>query len=33
MPVEWRGLLEDLAPVFARHSTHRLFMTLARVPW
>lgn len=29
MPAEWRGLLEELAPVFARHSTHRLFMLLA----
>src|SRR5262245_54345002 len=29
MPAEWRGLLEELAPVFERHSTHRLFMALA----
>lgn len=29
MPAEWRGLLEELAPVFARRSTHRLFMLLA----
>ena len=29
MPAEWRGLLEQLAPVFARRSTHRLFMALA----
>jgi DDE superfamily endonuclease len=29
MPTEWRGLLEELAPVFARRSTHRLFMALA----
>jgi hypothetical protein len=29
MPAEWRGLLEELAPVFARRSTHRLFMVLA----
>ena len=29
MPAEWRGLLEDLAPVFARRSTHRLFTALA----
>ncbi|MGH3155345.1 MAG: IS701 family transposase [Streptosporangiaceae bacterium] len=29
MPAEWRGLLEELAPVFARRSTHRLFMALA----
>jgi len=28
-PAEWRGLLEELAPVFARRSTHRLFMALA----
>src|SRR5438046_488175 len=32
MPAEWRGLLEDLAPVFARRSTHRLFMALACCP-
>jgi hypothetical protein len=29
MPREWRELLEGLAPVFARRSTHRLFMALA----
>ncbi len=29
MPREWRELLEELAPVFARRSTHRLFMVLA----
>jgi hypothetical protein len=29
MPAEWRDLLEELAPVFARRSTHRLFMLLA----
>lgn len=29
MPREWRELLEQLAPVFARRSTHRLFMMLA----
>jgi len=29
MPAEWRELLEQLAPAFARRSTHRLFMTLA----
>lgn len=29
MPREWRELLEELAPVFARRSTHRLFMALA----
>ncbi len=29
MPPEWRELLEELAPVFARRSTHRLFMALA----
>ena len=29
MPAEWRELLEELAPVFARRSTHRLFMALA----
>jgi hypothetical protein len=29
VPAEWRGLLEELAPVFARRSTHRLFMALA----
>jgi hypothetical protein len=29
MPAEWRGLLEELAPVFARRSAHRLFMALA----
>jgi DDE superfamily endonuclease len=29
MPAQWRGLLEELAPAFARRSTHRLFMALA----
>ena len=29
MPREWRELLEELAPVFARRSTHRVFMALA----
>jgi DDE superfamily endonuclease len=29
MPREWRELLEQLAPVFARRSTRRLFMALA----
>ena len=29
MPAQWRDLLEELAPVFARRSTHRLFMVLA----
>ncbi|MDR3659642.1 MAG: transposase [Mycobacterium sp.] len=29
MPVTWRDLLEELAPVFARRSTHRLFVGLA----
>ena len=29
MPREWRELLEELAPAFARRSTHRLFMMLA----
>lgn len=29
MPPEWRELLEELAPVFARRSTHRLFTVLA----
>ncbi|MGH7732982.1 MAG: IS701 family transposase [Gemmatimonadales bacterium] len=29
MPPQWRDLLEQLAPVFARRSTHRLFMALA----
>ena len=29
MPREWRELLEQLGPVFARRSTHRLFMALA----
>jgi hypothetical protein len=29
LPPEWRDLLEQLAPVFARRSTHRLFMVLA----
>jgi hypothetical protein len=29
MPAEWRELLEELAPAFARRSTHRLFMALA----
>ena len=29
MPVTWRDLLEELAPAFARRSTHRLFVALA----
>jgi hypothetical protein len=29
MPVSWRGLLAELAPVFRRRSTHELFMALA----
>lgn len=29
MPGAWRDLLEELAPVFARRSTHRLFVALA----
>ena len=29
MPPEWRDLLEQLAPVFARRSTYRLFTALA----
>jgi hypothetical protein len=29
MPAEWRELLEELAPVFARRSTYRLFTALA----
>jgi hypothetical protein len=29
MPPQWRDLLGELAPVFARRSTHRLFMALA----
>ena len=29
MPQEWRELLEELAPVFARRSTFRLFTALA----
>jgi hypothetical protein len=29
MPREWRDLLEQLAPVFARRPAHRLFMALA----
>lgn len=29
MPREWREMLDELAPVFARRSTHRLFMALA----
>jgi DDE superfamily endonuclease len=29
MPREWRELLEELSPVFARRSAHRLFMALA----
>jgi DDE superfamily endonuclease len=29
MPPQWRDLLEQAAPVFARRSTHRLFMALA----
>jgi hypothetical protein len=29
VPAEWRGPLEELAPVFARRPAHRLFMALA----
>jgi hypothetical protein len=29
MPAQWEELLEELAPAFARRSTHRLFMALA----
>jgi DDE superfamily endonuclease len=29
MPATWRDLLDELAPVFARRSTHRLFVALA----
>ena len=29
MPAQWRELLEQLAPAFARRSTHRLFVALA----
>jgi hypothetical protein len=29
MPAQWRELLEELAPVFTRRSTHRLFVVLA----
>lgn len=29
MPVTWRDLLDELAPVFSRRSTHRLFVALA----
>ena len=29
MPAEWRSMLDEFAPVFARRSTHRLFMLLA----
>ena len=29
MPVTWRDLLEELAPVFSRRSTYRLFVALA----
>jgi hypothetical protein len=29
MPATWRDLLEELAPVFGRRSTHRLFVALA----
>jgi hypothetical protein len=29
MPSTWRDLPEELAPVFARRSTHRLFVALA----
>jgi DDE superfamily endonuclease len=29
VPATWRDLLEQLRPVFARQSTHRLFVTLA----
>jgi hypothetical protein len=28
MPPQWRDLLEELAPAFARRSTHRLFAAL-----
>lgn len=28
MPAGWRAMLDELAPMFARHSTHRLFMLL-----
>jgi hypothetical protein len=29
MPAEWRDLLDELAPAFARRSTHGLFTALA----
>jgi len=29
MPATWQDLLEELAPVFSRRSTHRLFVSLA----
>jgi hypothetical protein len=29
MPPTWRDLLEEVAPVFARRSTRRLFVALA----
>jgi len=29
VPATWRDLLEELAPVFTRRSTHRLFVVLA----
>src|SRR5260221_4062218 len=29
VPGTWRGLLEELAPVFRRRSTHALFLALA----
>jgi len=29
MPAQWRDLLAELAPAFARRSTYRLFMALA----
>lgn len=29
MPTQWRELLEELTPVFARRSTYRLFTALA----
>jgi hypothetical protein len=29
VPAAWRALLEELAPVFRRRSTHALFMALA----
>jgi hypothetical protein len=29
MPSSWRNLLQELAPLFSRRSTHRLFVMLA----